>query len=53
MRARVSAESIARAVRRLRQPEVSEDYGDVLALIADTFPDGYDPDQTPAERDAE
>ena len=51
--ARIDAASVARAVGRLREardaePERLEPHG----ALVDDFPNGYDPDQTPAERDA-
>lgn len=45
MRARVTPDSVARAVERLRE-------ADAAPLVTDAFPDGYDPDETPEAREA-
>lgn len=50
---RIDAASVARAVGRLRDALADDpERFEPLGTLVDDFPDGYDPDQTSAERDA-
>ena len=50
--ARLDAAVIARAVGRLRDAaQADPDRFEPLTLVLEDYPDGYDPDETPAERD--
>ena len=53
MRARIDAEAVARAVSRLGAALADDpERFEPLELVLADFPEGYDPDETPAERDA-